>query len=84
MPLQAIALDETAKPSESILALRTLLEFRFGRPAVSVDLDVQHDVGPSVIELLEQIGRSESHRQRLEQRERRMLAAVEIEQEVSS
>jgi hypothetical protein len=57
-------------------ARRELLSRVYGLPRQ--ELAVEHGVGVSVVALLEQIGRSESHRRRLEEREARQLAAAAI------
>lgn len=77
--LQRIALDETAKPSDSVLAVRTLLAYRFGLPSGTLDVEVEHGVAPSVVEILERIADSSEHRRALAERERRQLAAVTVE-----
>lgn len=78
--LQDIALGPMSKPGEAVLAMRTLLAYRFGLPQAS--LDVEHSVEPvSVIALLEEIAKSERHRQAIEEREARLLAAITVEKE---
>jgi hypothetical protein len=80
--LQTLALGDDL--GAAIAASRVLLSYRYGLPVSALELDVQHDLGPSVVELLEEIGRSETHRARLEERERRMLAAaITVEGELS-
>ena len=65
----------------AVAASRVLLEYRFGRPVSALEVEMQHDLGPSVVELLEQIAVSDRHRQALQEREARQLreAAITIE-----
>ena len=72
--LQAIALGDDVPAAVS--ASRVLLEYRFGRPVSALEVEMQHELGPSIVEMLERIGKSDSHRQRLEERERKRLAPV--------
>lgn len=81
--LEEIALGEDLRAA--VAAVKVLAEFRFGKPMQEAELSVSHDLGPSVVELLESIGRSPEHRARLEEREARLLAAtVESEEEKPS
>jgi hypothetical protein len=77
--LQRIALGDD--PKAAVAASKVLLEYRFGRPVSALELEVQHELGPSVVELLEEIGRSAEHRRAIEDRERRQLAAVTVKAE---
>jgi hypothetical protein len=72
----------TGEPGPAERCARTLLNYRFGLPSAEVDVTVEHGVGPSVVELLESIAKSDRHRQAIEERERRLLAAGAITVEV--
>ena len=74
--LQAIAMGSDIPAAVS--AAKVLLEYRFGKPLNSIDVDVQHDVGPTVMQLLEGIAQSDAHRRTLEERERKSLRAASI------
>ncbi len=71
--LQMIALGKDL--GAAVAAVKVLCEYRFGRPISEVELNVEHDLGPSVTEMLEEIARSERHRQAIEERDRRRLTA---------
>ena len=72
--LEAIALADDA--SASVAAIKVLAEFRFGKPISGIELDVEHSGEVSIVAMLEAIGRSDGHRQRIEEREARRLAVT--------
>jgi hypothetical protein len=69
---------------DRVAASRLLLSYIFGAPTALVEVRETHDLGESVVAILERIATSDEHRQHLEaieKRRRSNAVTVEVEDE---
>jgi hypothetical protein len=74
---QAIALSDSP---DRMIALRTLLQYKFGLPLGRVE--IEHGLTPSAEEIFRGVAESDRHRQVLEEIERRQLREGSVTVEV--